>query len=82
MLERLHPGNPAHNVFFGLRLTGPLEADTLKRAWSEAVRQHEILRTSSGSTMVYREPFSSAPCSAQFNTRGLEGVSRQEREPT
>ena len=81
MLERLHPGNPAHNVFFGLRLTGPLEVDTLKRAWSEVVRQHEILRTEFRVNDGVPGAFFVGSSSAQFNTRDLEGVSRQECEP-
>ena len=45
VLERLHPDNPANNISYGLRLTGPLDIDQLQHAWSEVIQRHEILRT-------------------------------------
>lgn len=44
-LERLRPGNPAHNIALRFRLTGPLRPAILARALTEVVRRHEALRT-------------------------------------
>ncbi len=44
-LERLHPANPAHNVFAVLRFTGRLNLAGLERGLDEIVRRHEVLRT-------------------------------------
>ena len=82
VLERLHPDNPANNISYGLRLTGPLDVDKLKHAWSEVVQQHEILRTGFEVTDGIPQAISLASCSAQFTARDLESVSPQEREQT
>jgi amino acid adenylation domain-containing protein len=44
-LEQLAPGNLAYNTQMTIRLTGPLDAGTLRATLSEIVRRHEILRT-------------------------------------
>ncbi|MEW5926516.1 MAG: amino acid adenylation domain-containing protein [Gemmatimonadota bacterium] len=44
-VDRLAPGTATYNMPFPLRLRGPLEAGTLRRALSEVVRRHEALRT-------------------------------------
>ena len=44
-LERLHPSNPAHNVFTALRFTGRLNLAALEQGLDEIVRRHEALRT-------------------------------------
>jgi len=44
VLEQLNPGNPVHNVSFGLRLSGSLDRTALEKAWSEVVQLHENLR--------------------------------------
>src|SRR5271170_667595 len=45
-LDQLHPGNPAYNVPFGLRLRGHLIPDALELSVRRLVQRHEILRTS------------------------------------
>src|ERR1700741_1429538 len=45
-LDRLHSGNPAYNVPFGLRLQGNLNPGALELSARELIRRHEILRTS------------------------------------
>jgi amino acid adenylation domain-containing protein len=44
-LDRLSPGSAAYNLFYALRLRGPLDARALERALAELVRRHETLRT-------------------------------------
>ncbi|HLL48703.1 MAG TPA: amino acid adenylation domain-containing protein, partial [Longimicrobiaceae bacterium] len=44
-LDRLTPGSAAYNLFYALRLRGPLDARALERALAELVRRHETLRT-------------------------------------
>ncbi|HEV2863965.1 MAG TPA: condensation domain-containing protein [Pyrinomonadaceae bacterium] len=45
ILDRLVPGNPAHNLVSAVRLTGPFNAAAFEQALSEIVRRHEVLRT-------------------------------------
>jgi amino acid adenylation domain-containing protein len=47
-IDRLEPGNPAYNVFTGLRLRGRLVVPALHRAVEEVVRRHEALRSTFG----------------------------------
>jgi thioesterase domain-containing protein/acyl carrier protein len=44
-LDQLHPGNPAHNVPFGLRLHGKLDQGALELSVQKLIQRHEILRT-------------------------------------
>jgi acyl carrier protein len=44
-LDQLQPGSPAYNIPTAVRLEGRLDVDALRRALSEVVRRHEILRT-------------------------------------
>jgi hypothetical protein len=80
VLERLYPGNPAHNVSYALRLTGPVDIDRLERAWNGVVRQYEILRTGFQTIDGVPRAVSVASGSAPFNKRDLQGVSTPERE--
>src|SRR5215471_19564001 len=45
-LNQIHPGNPAYNVTFGLRLRGDLNREAFTSATRELMQRHEILRTS------------------------------------
>jgi amino acid adenylation domain-containing protein len=45
LLHRLDPDEPTYNVAWTLRLTGPLDLDTLRRSWEAALLRHEALRT-------------------------------------
>lgn len=44
-LQQLEPNNAAYNIPLSVRLRGALNIAVLKRALSEVVRRHEILRT-------------------------------------
>jgi amino acid adenylation domain-containing protein len=44
-LDQLEPNSAIYNIPIGVRLTGPLDIDALRRAFNELVRRHEILRT-------------------------------------
>jgi amino acid adenylation domain-containing protein len=45
LLDRLLPGSAAYNVPMLLRLSGALDPPALRRALSELLRRHEVLRT-------------------------------------
>lgn len=45
VLHRLDPASPAYLMTWVLRLSGPLDAEALARAWERIVERHEILRT-------------------------------------
>ncbi len=44
-LDQLQPGSGAYNIPLVVRLSGALDAGTLRRSFSEIVRRHEALRT-------------------------------------
>lgn len=44
-LDELEPNSPAYNMAAAVRLSGALDVDALRRAFSEITRRHEILRT-------------------------------------
>jgi amino acid adenylation domain-containing protein len=45
LIDRLDPGTPAYNIFFGEEGSGNLNIGALMRALHEIVRRHETLRT-------------------------------------
>src|SRR5258707_6083816 len=45
-IDQLEPGSTAYNIPIGVRLKGRLEGEVCRRAVSEIVRRHEVLRTS------------------------------------
>jgi len=45
-LDQLEPGSTAYNLALGVRLNGRLDKEALRRALSEVVRRHEVLRSS------------------------------------
>ena len=47
LLEQMSPGS-RYNMQFVLRLTGPLNTQSLFDAWQEILKRHEILRTTFG----------------------------------
>ena len=44
-LDQLEPHSIAYNRSFALRLTGPLNIETLEQSLREVIRRHEVLRT-------------------------------------
>ena len=44
-LDQLEPGTTLWNISNAVRMTGELDVDALRRALSEIVRRHEVLRT-------------------------------------
>ncbi len=44
-LEQLEPGKSLYNLFFALRLTGPLDLRVLEQAINAIIHRHDILRT-------------------------------------
>jgi amino acid adenylation domain-containing protein len=78
VLDQLHPRNPAHNVFCGVRLTGSFDPEALGRAWREVVRPYDILRTEFRAVEGLPQPFvtQSFP---ELGTVELEFVVPEER---
>jgi amino acid adenylation domain-containing protein len=44
-MDQMTPGLPVYNIPVAVSLSGPLDADALRRALDEIVRRHEALRT-------------------------------------
>jgi NRPS condensation-like uncharacterized protein len=80
VLERLHPANPAHNVSYGLRLTGPLDLERFGWALRNVVQRYEILRTEFHSIEGVPQPVIVASTSPFLNVVGMESVSPDDRE--
>ncbi|MDQ1721451.1 MAG: hypothetical protein QOI26_1185, partial [Pseudonocardiales bacterium] len=45
LLAQMDPDEPTYNIAWALWLDGPLELDTLRRAWEAILQRHEVLRT-------------------------------------
>ncbi|MEO3855320.1 amino acid adenylation domain-containing protein [Acrocarpospora sp. B8E8] len=45
VLDRLTPDSPEYLVPMAVRLSGPIDAEAVRAAWSRIVARHEILRT-------------------------------------
>ncbi|WP_225821748.1 condensation domain-containing protein [Streptomyces naphthomycinicus] len=45
LLDQLRPGSALHNLTGGLRLTGELDEEALRRSLRDIVARHEVLRT-------------------------------------
>jgi amino acid adenylation domain-containing protein len=79
-LDQLAPGSIAYTFQFTIRFTGPLDPAVLRRALSELVRRHEVLRTSfpaidGGPVQVIHPPF--AADVPQVDLGGLPAALRE-----
>ena len=45
ILDQFEPDNTIYNILTGVRLTGQLNLEALRRTFNELVRRHEVLRT-------------------------------------
>ncbi|MEU2874950.1 amino acid adenylation domain-containing protein [Streptomyces sp. NPDC007070] len=45
LLDRLHPGDPAHSIARAVRLRGPLDPEAVRHALQRLTDRHEALRT-------------------------------------
>ncbi|MFP5285119.1 MAG: condensation domain-containing protein, partial [Thermoanaerobaculia bacterium] len=81
VLHQMVPDSPLYNVFQALDLSGPLDEAALERAFSEAARRHETLRTRfeivRGRPMQVVEPHRPRPLPV-VDLRGLPPALRQE----
>ncbi len=57
-LDQLEPGSPFYNIPAAVRLSGPIDAAALERAFQEIARRHRILRTAY--TLAGGQPFQTA----------------------
>ncbi|HEX9671404.1 MAG TPA: amino acid adenylation domain-containing protein [Thermoanaerobaculia bacterium] len=91
-LGQLDPGSAAYNVFFAVRLRGPLQVPVLGAAFAALAERHEVLRTgivaAEGQPQQVIAPAARLAVSlvdlsglaAAPRERALAGVVRQERE--
>src|SRR6266850_5432103 len=80
VLERLHPANPAHNVSYGLRLTGPLDLEGFGLALRNVVQRYEVLRTEFRSVGGVPQHVVLASAPPLMNVVDMESVSPDDRE--
>ena len=80
VLERLHPGSPAHNVACGCRIKGLFDAKKIGFAWRDTVQQYEILRMQFHAVEGVPKPVVVTSVSEQLTPVDLEGVPQAERE--
>jgi amino acid adenylation domain-containing protein len=45
LLDQLQPGSSAYNLFAGVRISGRLDRESLRQAFEDVIRRHEVLRT-------------------------------------
>ncbi len=83
ILQQLDPASPAYLMTWVLRLSGPLDTESLRRAWERVTERHEILRTryepgTDGTAVAIIDP----PGRFELRTIDLTGerpASREER---
>jgi hypothetical protein len=78
-LQQLEPNNAAYNIPLTVRLRGALNIAVLKRALSEVVRRHEILRTAFEDIDGQPVQIISPPHPVGFPVVDLSELSEQER---
>jgi thioesterase domain-containing protein/acyl carrier protein len=79
LLNQIHPGNPAYNVTFGLRLHGDLDREALTSAARELMQRHEILRTRFETNAGYPLQIVTADSAIEIPVIDLTGVSVTDR---
>lgn len=79
-LERYAPGSPVYHVPLLLRLTGPLDVDSLQRALDEVVARHEALRACFVLVDAAPAQVVARPAPVPLGLTDLTGFPRDERE--
>ena len=79
-LDQLIPGSPAYTIFDAVRLRGPLDVDALRRALTELVRRHEILRSTFPSVAGRPVQIAHAPEPLDVSLTDLSQVAPAQRE--
>ena len=69
-LQRLDPGSAAYNVPASFHLSGPLDRESLRRAFEALVERHEGLRTVFGA--AHGKPFQQILAPWQFELPGID----------
>jgi amino acid adenylation domain-containing protein/non-ribosomal peptide synthase protein (TIGR01720 family) len=79
-LDRLMPGSALYNSRIPIRVTGAIRIDLLRRAFTEIIRRHEVLRTTFATLegqavqIISESPRVTIPV---LDLRGLEGDRRE-----
>jgi thioesterase domain-containing protein/acyl carrier protein len=79
-LDRLHPGNPAYNVPFGLHLQGNLNTDALELSVREMIQRHEILRTTFETDAIHPRQVVAADSMIEIPLLDLTAMPASERQ--
>ena len=79
-LDQLEPNSPFYNIPESVRLTGPLDADVLRRTLNELIRRHESLRTRFGSRDGRPHQAITPSLTADLPVEDLTALSEAERE--
>ncbi|HEU4456625.1 MAG TPA: amino acid adenylation domain-containing protein, partial [Longimicrobium sp.] len=79
-IDRLEPGSAAYHIPAALRLTGALDVSALRRALSEVVRRHEVLRTTFGMIDGEAVQVIAPPAPIPFPEIDLRGLGVEDRE--
>jgi amino acid adenylation domain-containing protein len=79
-LNQLTPGSAVFNVPLAVRLSGPIEPQTLERSVNEIVRRHEALRTTFANVDGRALPVSSPELSVKLQLVDLTSLPGESRE--
>src|ERR1041384_1032021 len=79
-LDQLMPNSPVFNVPMAVRISHPLDLNTLQRTVDEIVRRHEVFRTAFVADEGLPKPIVSPTAAVRINLVDLNGIAESERE--
>src|SRR5439155_5251696 len=79
-LDQLEPGNTTYNCPAVVRVTGPLDPETVRRAFEAIVRRHEALRSTFHARGEQRVVEILPPAPLPMDVTDLSGLPAEERE--
>ncbi|HEY2510863.1 MAG TPA: amino acid adenylation domain-containing protein, partial [Polyangiaceae bacterium] len=79
-LDQLEPGSAGYNMPAAMRVEGPLDVESLRRAFEEIVRRHESLRTTFASRDGEPAQVVHAPAAWPLPVHDLSGLPPEARE--
>src|SRR5690242_14720210 len=79
-LDQLMPGSPVFNVPMAVRISHPLDLDTLQRTVDEIVRRHEVFRTAFAAHDGIPKPIVSPETKVRIDLLDLSSIDESLRE--
>jgi amino acid adenylation domain-containing protein len=79
-LDQLMPGSPVFNVPMAVRISQPLDPDTLQRTINEIVRRHEVFRTAFVAHGGIPKPIVSSAATVRVDLVDLRSIDDSRRE--